>query len=492
MSVRTSAAGRRAARTRRAPAWGAILLQVALAACGAPLAQAATVPAAERFPWEWLIVVPALVAMALLWRLGGRPGGRGGASRRRRRGDVTPPEAPFHSTQLNTQADTQLDTQVDTQLDPRAGEAQRRLGPYVIERDIGRGAMGMLLQGRDTRTGARVALKTMALGREFHGDALVEARERFFREADMAGRLRHPDIVTVHGAGEDEGTAYIAMELLSGQDLSLYAQPARLLPVPQVLHIMARVARALAYAHRQGVTHRDIKPANIMIEPEGGSVKVTDFGIARIMDSTQTRTGLVLGTPSFMSPEQMAGARVDGRSDLYSLGVTLFQLLTGQLPHRADSMAGLIRAIGNDPAPDVRTLRPELPEPLANVVALALEKRAEVRYADGDTLAADLEAVAEMAAAAPAPAVAVPVAAGAPTAPAPVEHDVPTAARDAYAETAVFTAASAAGGADDVDRAAPVPATGVAASAVPAPDAQAGAPDAMAGTPAAKTDPRGA
>lgn len=416
MSVRTSAAGRCAARTRRAPAWGAIVLQVALAACGTPLARAATAPAAERFPWEWLIVVPAIAVVALLWRLGGRPGGRGGASKRRRRGDVAPPEAPYLSTQLNTQADTQLDTQVDThfgpQLDPRAGEAQRRLGPYMIERDIGRGAMGMLLQGRDTRTGARVALKTMALGREFHGDALVEARERFFREADMAGRLRHPDIVTVHGAGEDEGTAYIAMELLSGQDLSLYAQPARLLPVPQVLHIAARVARALAYAHRQGVTHRDIKPANIMIEPERGAVKVTDFGIARIMDSTQTRTGLVLGTPSFMSPEQMAGARVDGRSDLYSLGVTLFQLLTGQLPHRADSMAELIRAIGNDPAPDVRTLRPELPEPLANVVALALEKRAEVRYADGDTLAADLEAVAEMAAAAPAPAAAAPVAEG--------------------------------------------------------------------------------
>jgi serine/threonine-protein kinase len=144
------------------------------------------------------------------------------------------------------------------------------------------------------------------------------------------------------------------------------------------------------------VTHRDIKPANIMIEPRSGMVKVTDFGIARIMDSTQTRTGLVLGTPSFMSPEQMAGSRVDGRSDLYSLGVTLFQLLTGQLPHRADSMAALIRSIGNDTAPDVRMLRPELPEALANVVALALEKRVEVRYGDGDALAADLDAVAAL------------------------------------------------------------------------------------------------
>ena len=495
MSVRTWAAGRRAARTHPAPARGAILLQAALAAFSAPLAQAATAPAAERLPWEWLIVLPALAAVALLWRLGGRPGGRGGASRRRRRGDAAPPAAPFGSTELDTQADTHLDTQVDTQLDPRAGEAQRRLGPYVIERDIGRGAMGMLLQGRDSRTGAHVALKTMALGREFHGDALVEARDRFFREADMAGRLRHPDIVTVYGAGEDEGTAYIAMELLSGQDLSLYAQPARLLPVPQVLHIMARVARALAYAHRQGVTHRDIKPANIMIEPERGAVKVTDFGIARIMDSTQTRTGLVLGTPSFMSPEQMAGARVDGRSDLYSLGVTMFQLLTGQLPHRADSMAALIRAIGNDTAPDVRTLRPELPEPLANVVALALEKRAEVRYADGDTLAADLEAVAEMAAAAPPPTAAPPATEAATAAPPSVAEAATSAARDPYAATAAFTAlAPAAGAATDADAAAPAAAQGVATSPVPVPAAE--LPVASGGSPAddpaAKTGPRDA
>jgi serine/threonine-protein kinase len=130
-----------------------------------------------------------------------------------------------------------------------------------------------------------------------------------------------------------------------------------------------------------------------MVEPATGMVKVTDFGIARIIDSTQTRTGLVLGTPSFMSPEQMAGARSDGRSDLYALGVTLFQLLTGSLPHRGDSMAALLQSIGNDTAPDLRILRPELPQALADVVALALEKRPEIRYADGDAMAADLAAV---------------------------------------------------------------------------------------------------
>ncbi len=304
---------------------------------------------------------------------------------RRRRTDRQRSRSGFNSTLI--------DSTVDTVLDPRIAEPQRRIGPYLVERDIGRGAMGMVLLCRDERTGESVALKTMALGREFHGDALEEARERFFREAETAGRLQHPDIVAIREHGEEDGIAYIAMELLSGRDLSEYAQPTRLLPVPVVLGITARVAQALAYAHRQGVTHRDIKPANIMVELVSGMVRVTDFGIARIIDSTQTRTGLVLGTPSFMSPEQMAGSRTDGRSDLYALGVTLFQLLTGTLPHKAESMAELIRSIANDVAPDVRSLRPEVPAALADIVALALEKHPEVRYADGDQMAADLHAV---------------------------------------------------------------------------------------------------
>jgi eukaryotic-like serine/threonine-protein kinase len=328
-------------------------------------------------PTAWLGAAVAIAAAAAMWLL-----------LRRRIGIDVPKESlhGFVSTQEPAPA-------VDTVLDPRVAEPQRRIGHYVIERDIGRGAMGMVLLCRDDRSGEAVAVKTMALGREFHGDALVEARDRFFREAEMAGRLRHPDIVAVREAGEDDGTAFIAMEFLNGRDLSEFAQPSRLLPVQVVLSIVARVAQALAYAHRQGVTHRDIKPANIMVELISGMVKVTDFGIARIIDSTQTRTGLVLGTPSFMSPEQMAGDRVDGRSDLYALGVTLFQLLTGQLPHKAGSMADLLHSIANDTAPDVRTLRPELPQALAHVVALALEKHPDVRYADGDTLAGDLHEV---------------------------------------------------------------------------------------------------
>ena len=270
------------------------------------------------------------------------------------------------------------------------------LGRYRIDRELGRGAMGMVYLGHDPQLGRQVAIKTMALAREFKGVELVEARARFFREAEMAARLQHRDIVTIYDAGEDQDLAYIAMEFVKGRDLLQHTLPGRLLPVPAVLQTIARVAQALAYAHSQGVVHRDIKPANVMVDAAAGLVKVMDFGVARITDANRTRTGLVLGTPSYMSPEQMAGRPVDGRSDLYSLGVMLFQLLTGQLPHADESMSKLMYRIVNEPAPDIRTLRPALPEALANVIALALEKRPEVRYADGRQLAADLRAVAGM------------------------------------------------------------------------------------------------
>jgi serine/threonine-protein kinase len=269
----------------------------------------------------------------------------------------------------------------------------KTLGRYRIDRQLGRGAMGAVYLGHDPKIGRQVAIKTMALSQEFDGAELTEARSRFFREAETAGRLQHRDIVTIFDAGEDQDLAYIAMEYLKGHDLQRHTSAANLLPVPTVVRIVARVADALAYAHSQGVVHRDIKPANVMVDPADNSVKVTDFGIARITDSSRTRTGMVLGTPSFMSPEQMSGRRVDGRSDLYSLGVMLFQLLTGRLPHSADSMAKLMYQIANDPAPDIRTLRPDLPEALANVVALALEKRPEVRYADGRQMAEDLRTI---------------------------------------------------------------------------------------------------
>ena len=264
------------------------------------------------------------------------------------------------------------------------------LGRYQVEKELGKGAMGVVYLGKDPKIGRVVAIKTMALSQEFAGEELTDARERFFREAETAGRLQHQNIVTIFDAGEEHDLAYIAMEFLKGRDLVDYCKAGSLLPVPLVASIVARVAEALDYAHKQMVVHRDIKPANIMYERDSDTVKVTDFGIARITDSSKTKTGLVLGTPSFMSPEQLAGKKVDGRSDLYSLGVMLFQMLTGVLPFRGDSMAELMFKIANEEAPDVRMIRSELSEELARIVALMLNKRPELRYQDGAQVAIDL------------------------------------------------------------------------------------------------------
>lgn len=277
-----------------------------------------------------------------------------------------------------------------TMLLDGGGVEKPMLGRYQVEKELGKGAMGVVYLGKDPKIGRVVAIKTMALSQEFAGDELVDARERFFREAETAGRLQHQNIVTIFDAGEEHDLAYIAMEFLKGRDLVEFCKGDNLLPVPTVLSIVARVAEALAYAHKQNVVHRDIKPANIMYELESDTVKVTDFGIARITDSSKTKTGLVLGTPSFMSPEQLAGKKVDGRSDLYSLGVMLFQMLAGVLPFRGDSMAELMYKIANEEAPDIRIIRADLPSAIADVVALSLSKRPETRYQDGALFAADL------------------------------------------------------------------------------------------------------
>ena len=275
------------------------------------------------------------------------------------------------------------------------GEAMEKpmLGRYQVEKELGKGAMGVVYLGKDPKIGRVVAIKTMALSQEFAGEALADARERFFREAETAGRLQHQNIVTIFDAGEEHDLAYIAMEFLKGRDLVEYCKSGHLLALPAVVGIVARVAEALAYAHRQNVVHRDIKPANIMYEVESDTVKVTDFGIARITDSSKTKTGMVLGTPSYMSPEQLAGKKVDGRSDLYSLGVMLFQMLAGALPFRGDSLSELMYKIANVEAVDIRSVRPDLPAELSDIVALAMCKKPELRYQTGDQFAADLRAL---------------------------------------------------------------------------------------------------
>ena len=277
-----------------------------------------------------------------------------------------------------------------TLLLDNGGVEKPMLGRYQVEKELGKGAMGVVYQGRDPKIGRTVAIKTLALSAEFEGSELVDVRERFFREAETAGRLQHPNIVTIFDAGEEHDLAFIAMEFLPGRDLVEFSRAGSLLPVSTVLSIGEQVAAALDHAHRQQVVHRDIKPANVMYDPTTQSVKVTDFGIARITGSSKTKTGMVLGTPSFMSPEQLAGLHVDGRSDLYSLGVMLFQLLTGVLPLKGDSMAALMYQIANQPAPSVRSLRPDLPQALADVLDRTLAKSPGDRYQTGAELAAQL------------------------------------------------------------------------------------------------------
>jgi len=266
-----------------------------------------------------------------------------------------------------------------------------RLGRYQLEREIGRGAMGVVYLGRDTAINRMVAIKAIPLAAEFSDAELVEARSRFFREAETAGRLNHPNIVTIYDVGEERGLAYIAMEYLKGRHLSDYAKSNNLLEPRKVLEIISRTAQALGFAHKQQVVHRDIKPANLMYDPSTDVLKITDFGIARLSGAGSTRTGIVLGTPSFMSPEQLEGRTVTGHSDLFSLGVSLFQLLTGQLPFTADSMTGLMQQIAEAPHPPLRAFRPDLPACVESVIDRALAKNPEARYDSGAQMAAALD-----------------------------------------------------------------------------------------------------
>ena len=273
---------------------------------------------------------------------------------------------------------------------PAAGEL-RRLGRYQLEREIGRGAMGVVHLGRDTAINRLVAIKAIPLASEFSESELTEARTRFFREAETAGRLNHPNIVTIYDVGEEHGLAYIAMEYLKGRHLSDYATSDNLLEPRKVLELMGRTAQALGFAHKQQVVHRDIKPANIMYDPNADVLKITDFGIARLTGTGTTRTGIVLGTPSFMSPEQLEGRTVTGHSDLFSLGVSLFQLLTGHLPFTADSMTGLMQQIAESPHPPLRSYRPDLPACVESIIDRALAKTPEARFESGAQMAAALE-----------------------------------------------------------------------------------------------------
>ena len=268
----------------------------------------------------------------------------------------------------------------------QSGMEKPMLGRYQIDKEIGRGAMGMVYLGHDPKIGRTVAIKTLMLSQEFEGEKLIEVKDRFFREAETAGRLNHPNIVTIYDVGEDMDMSYIAMDYLKGIDLLGYSKQDTLLPAAEVMQVIMKVADALDYAHQQKVVHRDIKPANIIYDKETGVLKVTDFGVACLTDTSKTKTGTILGSPSYMSPEQLAGKRVDGRSDLFSLGVTMYQLLTGELPFVGESLASLMYKIANEKHPDIRMFNPELPACVAKIINKALHKDIDRRFQSGEQM----------------------------------------------------------------------------------------------------------
>lgn len=271
------------------------------------------------------------------------------------------------------------------------------LGRYEVERELGRGAMGTVYLGRDPRISRTVAIKTLALTEEFESEQLEEVRRRFFQEAETAGRLNHPNIVTIYDVGEEHDLAYIAMDYITGDSLDQHVNSDALLSIEEVFSIGIQVAEALDYAHEQKVVHRDVKPGNIIFDLDKGQLKVTDFGIACLTDNSRTRTGTVLGSPYYMSPEQIAGKKVDGRSDLFSLGVTLYQLLTGRLPFEGDSLTNLMYQITNEKPKAIRKLRAELPTCVTRLINKSLEKQPEKRFANGQAMAEAIKRCAEQA-----------------------------------------------------------------------------------------------
>jgi serine/threonine-protein kinase len=266
------------------------------------------------------------------------------------------------------------------------------LGRYQIVKELGRGAMGVVYLGKDPTIQRFVAIKTMRLDEIDNEEELKQFRDRFFREAESTGRLSHPNIVTVYDAGEQDGLAYIAMEYLEGTMLSCYCQKTALLPAKQALQVVAAVAEALDYAHGQGVVHRDVKPANIMIMKQR-LVKVMDFGIAKMATASKTQTSMILGTPRYMSPEQAAGKDVDGRSDVFSLGIVLFELLSGERPFDAENMPALVMRIAKAPHPPLIKYRRDLPTRVQSILDRALQKEIPNRYRHAGDMAQDLRDV---------------------------------------------------------------------------------------------------
>jgi serine/threonine protein kinase len=280
---------------------------------------------------------------------------------------------------------TAYESPLDRDPSPHGERKQVKLGRYEIVRELGKGAMGIVYLAKDPLIGRLVALKTIRAAAHIDDDETKEFQQRFIREAQAAGILNHPSIVTVHDIGQDEsGTTFIAMEYVEGQNLKEILAQGRALTFDQIGDIIAQIAEALDFAHSKGIVHRDVKPANIILL-DGGRAKITDFGIAKIASGTAnlTTTGQFLGTPNYMAPEQIKGAPVDGRTDIFSLGICLYECLTRRKPFGGDSLTSISYKIVHEPFPPLHEINPQIPDGYEDVVALALAKEPAKRFQRG-------------------------------------------------------------------------------------------------------------
>src|SRR5688500_15760752 len=284
---------------------------------------------------------------------------------------------PIHTMSLQA-TKTGPDAQAAKILENRVPD---RIGKYVIINEVGRGSTGTVYLSHDSYYGRDVAIKVYNMDQDPTDERAKIARKMFLSEAHMVGMLQHPHILPIYDAGEENGRCYVVTEHVHGaRTLNAYCRPDNLLRIDDVVEILLKCAKGLHYAHGRGVIHRDIKPSNIMLTLDN-DVRIIDFGIALIKDSDVSRIEGIAGSPSYMSPEQVQSAEITHRSDIYSLGAVMYELLTGYRPFRANSLSKLLHQIVYATPPPIHTLRDGIPEDIENVVTTALLKEPDKRFA---------------------------------------------------------------------------------------------------------------
>jgi tRNA A-37 threonylcarbamoyl transferase component Bud32 len=300
---------------------------------------------------------------------------------------VVPPPPPEPPPVQDLGADDTVVVQEVTQSKPT-------LGRYEILEELGRGAMGIVYKGRDPKLDRLTAIKTIRFTDDFDEDQVEKIKDQFYREAEVVAKLSHPNIVTIYDVGEDLDLSYLAMEYLEGENLEKYSRKDNLMSIRKVIDLTNQVCDALEYAHGHGIVHRDVKPANIMVL-KNGLVKVTDFGIARATASSKTRTGVIKGTPYYMSPEQISGMKVDGRSDIFSLGIVFYQLLCGELPFGGENLAAIMYQITTVEPEPVTKYNPKVYKAAVAILNRALDKSLEKRYQNAKQMGDHLKLLAK-------------------------------------------------------------------------------------------------